>query len=342
METTTTTTNENDLSAQLIEAARQIDAWQKLQEPPIPNEGMIRMFSGLGSSKTYRRLVDGDASQLRCDEWLPRYLGVLAMIEDQGAAAAAEDLYADITPASDAIMAVKALLRSRDISRLVLVVGETGSGKTSALRLVEKLYPGVCAFAEATEAWRKPEAALGDIVGALTGDDGGVLPQGLAVRISLAIGALKKNRRIILIDEGHHMGAEVINTLKTLINQTDCMIVVAAQATLWQKLAAKSWQEAKQLLYNRTKEVVKLGNPSRRDADMYLRRRLGIPGNGPQGWLPAVGAACQDAASRGGWAFLRKVVAHLLDLRRGGEDEMDPQALREACLAVRERTLAGR
>jgi energy-coupling factor transporter ATP-binding protein EcfA2 len=295
----------------LTNYAQAIRDWQSTRPTKLSDEALIRRYPGLGSTKTYKRILGGDTAELRVDEWTERYRGVLTQIETEEAeTAGSEELYDDLEPARAVRTAINSVVRSVGIERFVVIEGDTGSGKTSSLALIERLYPGAASRVEASVGWRSFAAAMADIAIAVgVADDANKLPLSGAGRLDAVIRHLGESRRLVLIDEGHHMTADVLNALKTLINRTGARIVVAAQSTLWRKLQASSLQEAKQLLLNRLRSRVHLAAPSHQDAALYIYRRCGVD--------LGDGASIEIArlAGRGGnYAFLRRLGAALLEM----------------------------
>lgn len=288
---------------ELVAIARRIRLWQEGRRPRLSDEQMLRTFGGLGSTKTYRRLRDGDVEGLILENHLPKYRGVLAQLESI-TAAAAEDIYDDLAPTVECSAAIAGLLAQRGKTRLVLIEGPTGSGKTTALQVIQAKYPGSTATTEAHEGWASLNCALGDLCRAVSGS-GIDLPNATAARLALCVELLKKSRRVLIIDEAHHCTAQVLNTVKTLLNLTDSVVVMAGIDTLWRKLTARSWEEARQLIHNRLFERVRLSPPLPDDAEIFLRRR--VPGLEGQTIRPACERISAMSAHLGSWAFLRRV-----------------------------------
>lgn len=315
-------TEDTDTSRQLVAAATAIRDWQASRPTRIVDEALVKRFPALGSTKTYKRLLTGDTAELRTEVWLGKYRAVLAQIDAEEAAVTGHDeIYEDLTPTTKVRAALQNLIRSRGLERLVLIEGGTGSGKTSALRCVEDQWKGSCIRVEATEGWRSFAAAMGDLAIACgVAGDLDKLPMSGAARLSRIITHLGDARRIVLIDEGHHMTSQVLNAIKTLINQTRALFVIAAQETIWRKLQASSWQEAKQLVLNRMRERVRLGAPSGDDVATYLHRRTGV-------WIsePVGRKIASEAGKWGDFAALRRLAEQMLELP--ADDRGDQSAL---------------
>ncbi|MBB5351082.1 hypothetical protein HNR46_001316 [Haloferula luteola] len=289
---------------QLIGIARSIRVWQEQQRPAVSDNQMIRRFPALGSDKTYRKLRNGDLESLNPSQHLPKYRGVWAAIEALIGAAAAEQIYEDLQPALETNLAAGSLIPQRGKKRLLIIEGPSGAGKTESLKLIAARFTGLVVQVEAHEGWRSAAGALRDILLAVDPrkkrED---LPSSTADLMDATIMALGEGNHVLTIDEGHHMGAPVLNVLKTLLNRTRCHIIVAAIGTLWRKLAARSWEEARQLVFNRLHDRVILGPPSQTDVELFLSRR--IPSLNGGDWRRAVPVIADHAGRSGNYAFLR-------------------------------------
>jgi adenosyl cobinamide kinase/adenosyl cobinamide phosphate guanylyltransferase len=308
----------DEVAEQLIGIARNIRTWQEAQRPRLSDAQMVRQFSGLGSDKTFRKIREGELESLNVDAQLPKYRGVWAQIEELAGAAAEEEIYDDLQPALHAGAAVAGLIPQRGMTRLVMVVGPTGSGKSRCAELALKKYPGSAHKVEAHEGWQSLNCALGDMLLAVGGvksaDD---LPSGSGQRLAAVIAHLKSSRKLLWIDEGHHATAAVLNAIKTILNKTDSVIVIGCIDTLWRKLAARSWEEVKQLFYNRLFELVTLEAPKREDTILFLSRRVSsLQGDG---WHSAAPKLAAMAAGQGRFAFLRQVAVKLRESGATGD-----------------------
>jgi DNA transposition AAA+ family ATPase len=320
-----------DLAAALVAIAKQIRDWQDAQKPRPSDEAMIRQFPGLGSSKTYKALREGNTAGLILENHLPKYRGVWASIEALAAQAAAEDIYEDLDPAMSVSYAVTRLIPNRGKERLVLIEGPTGSGKTESLRLVAQKYRGNIAEIEAHEGWNTLTCALSDILRGL-GCKKSEIPITKAGCIDKIIETLKERRSIIAIDEGHHMTAQCLNVIKTIINRTNAVVVIAAIGTLWTKLTARNWEEARQLIHNRLLERVILRAPSTDDVETFLTRRCVLGG----AIRSAAAKVAQMAEHNGRYAFLRRVSERLNSMSDGA----DGSAIIAAAESIRTEILA--
>lgn len=309
--------------------AREIRIWQEAQTPKLSDNALVAHHPALGSTKTYKKLRDGDTSQLDLDEWLPKYEGVLNKIRVESAARK-EEIYSDLSFTSEIYRSILKLIHSGGLDRLIIVEGGSGGGKTESLKFVQRQFPGAVILAEADESWIRPAVMVGDLclaTGAVARMSD--LPKSLKARLHLLVSAIS-NRRIVLIDEAHHMSSESLNILKTLLNRTDSVFVIAALDTLWKKLQTNAWQEAKQLIFNRMFDRIRLSGPTVDDASKFLGRRLSIDGD----ITKALGQIVEIATHHGGMAFLRNIARRVEQLGAGGN--ADASTLLEAAKHVKQ------
>jgi Cdc6-like AAA superfamily ATPase len=312
-----------DVETELVQLAQNIRAWQEGTRPRLSDEAILRTYPGLGSTKTFRRLREGDTEGLVADNHLPKYRGVWAAIEAASGANGEEEIYEDLTTTMECSYAVAGVIPQRGRTRLVLLEGPTGSGKTVALLVVARKYAGQVAIVEAHEGWQSLTTALGDILEALgvKHDD---LPKSKSERLTQVIALLRAGRRVIGIDEGHHCTAPVLNAIKTIMNQTDSVFIIAAIETLWRKLTVRSWEEARQLIHNRLYERVKLAVPPTDDVVRFITAR--VPLIAPGDWRHAAAKIAAMSEHIGRWAFVRRVADRL----KAQPDPADVAAMLEA------------
>jgi Rad3-related DNA helicase len=134
-----------------------------------------------------------------------------------------------------------------------------------------KYGTGRISYVEASDVWAdSPNAFLGAILRALGVTE---LPAGRVQRLEEVQSRLGISRRCLVIDEAHHLGPHCLNTVKTLVNTTPGEFILVAIPTLWNKLQAHAYQEAKQIATNRLSERVKL-TLDEADVRLYLSKRF--------------------------------------------------------------------
>lgn len=317
-------------AAELRNLAARIDAHRRRRSPVPSDRALVKIWPGLGSAKTWSRILKGDLAEIDVDRQLVNYRGVAAALEASSREVAQEELYDDLTPALAVSLPVLQLLHHHGKDRLILIEGGSGSGKTSALDILESGdAAGSMRRIEADETWKSLRAALGDILRGI-----GMAPKNIPVstaeRLTLLLGSLQRQGRILIaIDEAHHCTGAVLNVLKTLLNRTEVLILLAGMNTLLRKLRTAASEEAKQLVHNRLFARVELSAPDSEAAGLFLSRRLGVD----QQWSPAtLRQLVKLSANAGHWAFLRRVADRL----RGQKDLADADLLQAASQATDE------
>lgn len=298
-------------SAELREIAQRVRDWQQAKQ--ISDAALCKKYTGLGSTKTFKRILDNDLKELDLEKQLTNYRTVWALVESLGDdEGAQEELYSDLTPAITLSRVVLETFREGGIARFILVLGDTGTGKTKSLRVIQEKYGQRVAAIEATVAWNdSPMALLGAVLTEVFGEKNP--PYNLVERFNKVIARLKESRICLAIDEGHHMGPRCLNLLKTLINQTPGEVAVFAMETLWKKLEREAYEEVKQLTKNRAAEVIHLGCKER-DIEKMLDRRI----NGLNGERPRAVKMLFERVKFGNLAFAREVIKRVNEM---AEDE---------------------
>lgn len=300
-------------------AGEQIRAWQLAQKPEMTNTALCNRYSELGTTRTYKRVWSGEGIEsLNAPEWANRYERALSRIQSDDLQLTSETIYDDLGPAAVVYDAWVRAMNQSGLQRLVWIEGDTGSGKTSALEsLKARIGPANAYLVESHEGWQKLRTALQCLAGALNikADKEDDHPQSAGDWIEIIIRAMnKRGKRTLLIDECHHWDGDMLNALKTMINRTSWVFVIAGMSTLLSKLRAAKSEEAKQLRLNRTLEVITTGAPLLSDATRYLERRLELTASPKM-----VSRLCQTAAGRGNFAFIRRVANRLARNAEGSE-----------------------
>jgi type II secretory pathway predicted ATPase ExeA len=290
-------------AAELREIAQWIREWQLVKK--ISDAALCKKFIGLGSTKTFKRILDNDLDELDLEKQLTNYRTVRALIESLGDdEGKKEELYSDLTPAVHFSRVLLETMRESGIARFILMIGDTGTGKTMSLRVMREKYGQRLFAIEANVAWKDSPMAM---LGAILVDAFGVKdpPYNTIERLNKVIERLKASRVCLLIDEGHHIGPNCLNLIKTLINQTPGEFVVAAKETLWKKLEREAYDEAKQLTRNRLAEKITLAGADRADVKKLLERRINWE-NGDS--KTGVKLIMDRASAHGHLAFAREVI----------------------------------
>lgn len=294
-----------DLGAELVGVARLIEAARA--EAEESQNAWVRKWPGLGSQKSYAKIIGGDLADISLEKKLPDYRAVLAAICANVGASGAEPLYADLPGPEALLLTALRLMHHEGKDRLILLLGGSGSGKTSALDVLaaEGGSGSKLLRLEADETWKSPRAALRRMLIA-AGVPKGEVPNTLADMEDLLIGRIQDSGRcMMVVDEAHHVSGCVLNLFKTLLNRTQLRLILAGMNTLFQKLRANASEEAKQLIHNRLFQRVDLSGPDKDTARLFLSRRLGADPGWKNGTMFHIASA---AASSGHWSFLRRVI----------------------------------
>lgn len=156
-------------------------------------------------------------------------------------------------------------------NRLVVILSETGGGKTTITRAIEREYPGRVARTEATEPWRNSYLAGIHAIADSCGLEG--LPNNTRVAEDRLFRYLKNSPRIIVIDEGNYFGPATLNLVKAILNQTASIVVITSLPILWERMKASAWQETRQLR-NRTAALIEFKSVTQRDVRALMESML--------------------------------------------------------------------
>jgi len=291
--------------------AHNIQQWQEAKH--LSDAALRKRFPDIGSDRTYKRILAGDLDELDVEVQLAKYRAVWTLIETIGDdAAESEDFYDDLTPVIQLRRALLETFHETGNARFILVQGDTGSGKTSAAKSLIAKYGQRLLFVELTEVFGdSPHNFLGLILMALGQKD---LPYAPVERLQKVVAALSQGRRCLIIDELHHAGPRILNTIKTLVNSTPGEFVGLTMPPLWARLERGNYEECRQLVGNRLAERIKLAPVTRGDMTKFIARRLpGLNGETPK----AIALLEQYAPGRGNLAFVRDTCRRAREMYEG-------------------------
>lgn len=257
---------------ELSALARRIRDWQEARS--LSDNELLRRLPGLGSTKTFTRLLRGDLAELDLARWVSDYRAVWAVVESlSGRERGDIELYDDLSTVISLRRSLTDIFETKTLRRLILVEAESGLGKTSALTFMQRKWGQRLLIIEASVLWAdNPNALLGAILDALGVRE---VPVPREARTRLAIARLRQARTALAIDEAHHMGPGCLNALKTLVNQTPGEVILLALPTLWRRLTKAAYEEVQQLMGNRLAERIKIEKLREADVRKLLARRLG-------------------------------------------------------------------
>ncbi len=314
---TTTTTDE------LCQLARSIRDWQLARG--LTDTRLCADYD-IGSTKTFRALADGNPGDYDADRWLPKYRAAWNLITAATEGPEQMPVFEDIGPAIRLRAAFADAMRETGNDRLIIVEGNPGDGKTTAVAALVARYGSRILQAEAAETWRDSiNAMLADLLLAAGINQP---PLGAAARLDKLIEVLRTRRVCLVIDEAHHMGPRGLNMVKTLINRTPGEIIMIGLPVLLKRLEMAAYQEARQLTLNRLCERITLASADKDDTALLLERLGGVPADTAREASPRVAAM---ALGHGSLKFVARLCRRI---RRDGAADPDAIAKLAAKLAA--------
>jgi type II secretory pathway predicted ATPase ExeA len=317
-------TEDQDTERQLLQLAQHIEEYRKARG--TTKAAWLRAYPDLGTDKTYSKIVDGRLEELDHARWLEQYRHVWQQLETVPEDTAEAELYADLSAPFALCRAFLETAREQGNARVLLLQGDSGTGKTSAIRVLQgKPYGSRVMVVEATDAW-KTRGGRGT---------GAALLRALARRLGITdlparrddlvdevVSKLKQRRICIVVDEAHHLCPEGVNAIKHLVNQTPGEFILVALPVLWAKLESsrEAWVECKQITGNRLAERITL-ELRREDVARFVAAKLG----GLAGWTEAMGKEAAGelvklAPRLGNLAFVRDVCKRVMAAVAAGEE----------------------
>jgi len=299
----------------LRQLAAEVQTYQV--ERGLSDKKLFEKLADIGSTKTYKRILDpADAlDELDVAGWVKKYtsaveyIGQLRQVEK-----AAEPIYEDFSNITECKAAIMRAMLEDSVARIVIIPGQTSTGKDAVKDIILAKWPAKVIAVEADEFWRDslgaPTLALYKGVVAMKSGDAKIpiLPMERAYAM---IDELKKTKKILVINEAHHMGLRAINLCKTIINQTPTVIVLLCEPTLMTRLLCSSWSETSQITGNRLFETVSLPTPPA-DEILLLMDRRGVKFSDLSVRNQAGAELAKEAPVFGNWRFVIQVSRKLL------------------------------
>lgn len=315
---TTTALPETDTASQLRTAAGNIETYRK--DLNITKAALLRQYPELGTDKTYGKITGGDLSQLDLDKWFEQYTHVWNQIQhdEQGAD---DGLIESLTAPVELCRSYLETRQEKGNARFILILGDTGMGKSSAIRVMKsKPYGGLMAVVEASDAWRGQHGTAGPLLNSIATALG---MKGISTRkdekLNEVVARLQGQRRCLVIEEAHHLCPQGLNTLKTLINLTPVIVVATAIPVLWDRVAGSkaAWAEVKQLVGNRLAERIVL-QLNVDDILAFLEKRE--TGLGSADLKKAATRLKEEARTLGNMKFVDRATARFMREVQRGQD----------------------
>ncbi len=313
---------ETATTTELCTLARQIRDWQLARE--LTDTRLCTDYD-IGSTKTFRALADGKPGEYDVDRWLPKYRAAWNLIQAAEDGPAEQPVFDDLSPALRLRAAFADAMRETGNDRLIIVQGNPGDGKTTAVNALVARYGTRIVCAEAAETWRDSiNAMLADLLLAC----GVTQPPGSAAgRLDKLIETLHARRICLVIDEAHHMGPRGLNVVKTIINRTPGEVIMMGLPVLLKRLEMTAYQEARQLTLNRLCERITLTGADRDDTAILLQRLGGLPAEVAR---EAAARVATMAAGHGSLKFVARVCRRI----RRDADAPDAEAVTKLAAKV--------
>ena len=287
---------------------------------------LCKEIASVGSSKTYKRILDAEdeLDDLNLDNQLRNFQSaaeIIAGLRQKDRPAELE--YADFSNLEKSEIAVRrASLEDEEcVARLVIIEGNTATGKDAVKRHLLKKFPNNCVALEATELWRlSPTTPLLAIHQALAvvkqkDKDTGELPKPPRYPRELLgeiVVALKERKQILIINEAHHLGVPGLNIVKSILNLTPTTVVLECIPALLTRLLGGSYEEAIQLTGNRLCERVYLSSPPTDEILMMLDRRA-VKFDAVETRNSAAKSLAAESPIYGNWRFVSQVTRKLYE-----------------------------
>ena len=213
---------------------------------------LVAEFPALGSVSTFSDMKAGKTDKYDLPAQIANYRAVAQYVAE---GAGHEERY-PLQAVAVIEGAVKKVMRSWGLDRVVVVDGESGMGKTTAVEMLCAKYGSRLMLLETTEVWDdNPRALLWVILKAF-----GVLtpPASKVDALDRVLEHLSVSRKCLVIDEAHHLGPRCMNVVKTLVNQSPGEFCLLGIPSVWAKMFKQAYIEARQLFTNRLSERVTL------------------------------------------------------------------------------------
>jgi DNA transposition AAA+ family ATPase len=305
---------------ELRELGQKIREWQ--QAKALSDAELCRKFGELGSTKTFKKILDNQLEELDLERQLNNYRTAWALMEGDSAdereeAGLEKDLYATVV-LNRVFLETR---REKGLARAIFLIGPSGSGKTSAQDYLREQHGPRIISIRAVVAWNdSPNAMMAAILTRLGVKDA---PAIQGERFNRTVEKLKETRRALFIEDSHHLGPRCLALIVALIDETPGEFLLAAVDSLWAKIQTRAYQEIEQLRVNRLAEKITLGREVReKDVQKLIERRVQWEDAAPaiRKVLPLL---CEKAHNYGRLAFVREVIKRAND--KAGSDAMTPE-----------------
>jgi hypothetical protein len=315
--------NNHDKIIKLRDLANEVRNYQL--ERGWSDSKLCKEIASVGSSKTYKRALDreDELEDLNLDNQLRNFESAVEIIKSlRTKDRPAEPEYADFTNVERAEIAVRRAMQEDEecVARLVIIEGQTSTGKDAVKRHLLNKFPNNTVTVEANDLWKSSPTpghtavyhALNIIRQADTKPPR--TPSGLLAEI---VNYLKERKLILIINEAHHLGIPGLNMVKTIINCTPTIVVLECIPVLLTRLLGTNYEEAIQLTGNRLCERVVLPTPPGDEILLMLDRR-GVKFENVEVRNACAKMLETDAPLYGNWRFVIQVTRKLYEMIKRG------------------------
>lgn len=287
---------------ELREIAARIREWQNSRK--ISDAKLCKKLSGLGSTKTFKRILDNDLAELDLERQLDNYRAAWNYIESIGDEEnAPEERYEDMFGIVQLRRVFTATAKETGLARAIFLIGPSGAGKTEAQQWLIDKYGDRMLTIRANVAWSdRPSAMLGAILDRLGVRDHPISQNEKLVRV---IAKLNESRKCLMIEDSHHMGPTCLALVITLVDETPGEFILACIDTLWRKLETHAYEECRQLTGNRLAERINLG---REVQESDVRKMVDRRCQWAEENKGVVRLLCEKANNYGRLAFVRETI----------------------------------
>jgi hypothetical protein len=293
--------------ARLLALARKVEEWQKLNS--LSDTQLAKKVPQIGSTKTYKKILDEDFSEMDVEGQLSEYEAAVAWTESLVADDKDEEDWDEDMSGAVALRAAFNRMRSTTgIARCGFVIGPTGSGKSGSRTVLMRKFGASLIQVSANVVWKdKPVALLRAIAHAMGMKN---IPSYGVELYEKVHEKLNEKTICVQIEEGHHLGPNCLDLIKALINDTLASFVIYAVDTLWNRMERAAYEQARQLTGNRFAfKIIFDDGMLQRDIDRMVSRRAKLDAGVYD--KDAKAGLLNHARSHGRLAFVREFLKKL-------------------------------
>ena len=201
----------------------------------------------LGSHKSWEfRLLPRQWDELKPETWLPKLRKFCQIIDGT---VGDQEIFDSLPIVKHAAYLFDTLQSRENDRRCAMLIGTQGTGKTLALRFVQRDNGYAPVYLSANETWKDSRMRIAT---ALAQAINATVSTSASQTFQNVLEALKGSPTTILVDEAHEGGVLLMKLVKSIINESSgTRIILAIYPTAWSRLlngANDAYAEAQQLL----------------------------------------------------------------------------------------------